>query len=369
MPSAYPGAIDNFTDPTGASNLSDAPVLHHSQHTDVNRAVNAIETELGTNPKGVAASVKDRLVAIEAALAGKEVSANKGIASGYAGLDAGGLLAQNVDAAKVASGTLGVARIPNLSGAKILGTGSGGAVIPLDAVPSLPASQTTSGTFAVARIPGLPGTQITSGLIDAARLPTSVTANANSRVVADVAARDAIPTGERVNGLLVTVLTPLTLYVWRTDNSTWNQIGGPGGISEPPLEAYEGTALTTSVTTFNPGAPGHSQVFTAPKSGQVYITVSSLLIITTGTGSGYLAAEVRAGAVIGSGTVIDAAVTQKSVSIGGAALLRNGSSYRYLVPGLTAGNQYHVRTMFTTSASPTATMQVFYRRVLVEMVH
>lgn len=369
MPSSYPGGLDNFNNPTAADNLSDAPVLHTAQHTNVNDAVKAIETELGTNPKGVNTSVRARLEAIEAAQGGFQVTTAKGAANGYAGLDAGGMLAQNIDAGKITAGSVAVARIPNLSGAKILGTGSGGAAIPLDAVPNLPAARTTSGVFDIARIPTIPLATGVSGILPAGMIPSSVTSNANSKVVADVAGRDAIALVDRVDGMIVTVRSPWTQYTWRADNSTWNQSGGPGAISEPPLEAYEGTALTTSTTTFNAGAPGHSQVFTAPKSGQVYITVSSLLIITVGTGSGYLAAEVRAGAVIGSGTVIDAAVTQKAVSIGGAALLRNGSSYRYLVPGLTSGSQYHVRTMFTTSASPTCTMQIFYRRVLVEMVH
>ena len=38
-----------------------AVVLHSSQHADANDAIEAIETELGTNPSGASASVKDRL--------------------------------------------------------------------------------------------------------------------------------------------------------------------------------------------------------------------------------------------------------------------------------------------------------------------
>lgn len=371
MPTAYPGALDNFTNPTGADNLSDAPVLHHSQHTNVNDAVKAIETELGTNAKGAATSVRARLEAIEAAAAGFQVASAKGQPNGYAGLDAGGLLAQNIDAGKLASGTVPIARIPNLSGAKILGTGGGGAAIPVDAVPLLPASQTSSGTFAVARIPGLPGSQITSGTIDAARLPTTVTSNANSQVVNDQAGRDAIPVANRVNGMIVTQLNPYVQWTWRTDNSTWEQSGGPGSANESPLEAYDSTTLTTSITSFDPGAPGLSQVFTAPKSGKIYITVSSLIILTAGStnGAGYFGAEVRQGNVIGSGTIMDSIITQKCVAVGGTIGSRAAASMRYLVPGLTAGNLYHVRTMFTTSSSPAVTMQLFYRRVLVEMVH
>lgn len=369
MPSGYPATLDNFTNPTGANNLSDAPVLHHSQHANVNDAVKAIETELGTNPRGTATSVRARLEAIETSLVGKANASAVGVAGGIASLDAGGFLSQSIDAGKIASGTVPIARIPNLSGAKILGTGSGGAAIPLDAVPLLPASQISSGQFAAARIPPLDGSIIATGTIPAARLPSTVTSNANSQVVADVAGRDAIPLANRVDGMIVTVRSPFTQYTWRADNSTWEQSGGPGGISEPPLEAYDATTLTTSIVTFDPGAPGLSQVFTAPKSGKVMITLSTLIIITAGTGAGYFGAEVRAGSVVGSGTIIDSVATQKCCAIGGATSIRSGGSIRYQVPGLTPGNSYHVRSMFTTSSSPTATMQLFYRRILVEMVH
>ena len=63
--SAYPAAIDSFANP-GASTLMDDTVYDHDvQHSNVNDAVNAIETELGTNPKGSSASVKARLDLIE----------------------------------------------------------------------------------------------------------------------------------------------------------------------------------------------------------------------------------------------------------------------------------------------------------------
>lgn len=369
MPTAYPAALDNFNNPTAADDLNDAPVLHSAQHTNVNDAVKAIETELGLLPKGASATVRARLDAIDVAVGNRILTSAAGAALGVATLNGSSMLSQNVDAGKITTGSVAVARIPNLSGAKILGTGGGGAPIPVDAVPDLPASKTTSGTFAVARIPGLPGTQITSGTVDAARLPSSVTANANSRVVADVAAMNAIPVPERVNGMIVTVLSPWTQYTWRSDNSTWNQSGGPGAVSEPPTEVYDGTPLTSSVITFNAGAPGQSITFTAPKSGKIWVILGSLVIITVGTGQGYFSAEVRQGNVVGSGTVVNAAATTNSVAVGGATGLRSGGSVKYLVEGLTAGNQYHVRTMFTTSSSPTATMQMFYRRLAIEMVH
>ena len=59
MASSYPGGIDSLTNPAPSDSM--AVVLHSSQHADANDAIEAIETELGTNPSGASASVKDRL--------------------------------------------------------------------------------------------------------------------------------------------------------------------------------------------------------------------------------------------------------------------------------------------------------------------
>jgi hypothetical protein len=215
----YPGAIDALSNPTAGDNLDTGAVLHTTQHTNLNDAVEAIETELGTNPKGAALSVKARLDALDAAIAARSLLADEGAASGIATLDGSSKLVQNVDASKVNSGTLAAARLPAHSGALILGTGGGGAAIPLDAVPNLTTAKTTSGTFDVARIPGLPGSQITSGTVPRTRLPADIAANA--LVKADIAARDAIVAGDRIDGLLVYVRSPKSTWMWRADNSTW----------------------------------------------------------------------------------------------------------------------------------------------------
>lgn len=224
MPSGYPAAIDNFTDPTAVNNLSDASVLHSSLHTNVNDAINAIETELGLTPRGTALSVAARLSSIDTALTARSLLADEGVANGIATLDGAQKLVQSLDAAKISSGTIDVARVPNLSGAKILGTGSGGVAIPVDAVPSLDAGKTTTGTFNAARVPGLDGAKITTGTIAAARLPVSVTANANAKRVADVAARDAIPLVDRTDGMIVWTTSPNAIFSWRTDSSKWHMI-------------------------------------------------------------------------------------------------------------------------------------------------
>ena len=63
MTTNYPNSIDNFVNPAGTATLASPD--HAGQHTDINDAVEAIETELGTLPKGSKASVKARLDAVD----------------------------------------------------------------------------------------------------------------------------------------------------------------------------------------------------------------------------------------------------------------------------------------------------------------
>lgn len=67
MGTNYPGAIDSLTNPSasGGDTLDDPP--HDTQHADANDAIEAIETELGVNPRGSEATVRARLDAIESA--------------------------------------------------------------------------------------------------------------------------------------------------------------------------------------------------------------------------------------------------------------------------------------------------------------
>lgn len=67
MASAYPGALDALTNPSGSDSLDTPAVLHSAQHTNANDAVEAIEATLGVNPQGGSATVKARLDALTAA--------------------------------------------------------------------------------------------------------------------------------------------------------------------------------------------------------------------------------------------------------------------------------------------------------------
>jgi hypothetical protein len=65
MATVYPGAIDDFTNPTSSDTLDSQTVPHAAQHADINDAVEAIETALGTNPEGGAADVSARIGDLE----------------------------------------------------------------------------------------------------------------------------------------------------------------------------------------------------------------------------------------------------------------------------------------------------------------
>lgn len=65
MATSYPGGIDAFTNPTATDAMDALAVPHADQHADANDAIEAIETELGTNPSGSEATVAARIAAVE----------------------------------------------------------------------------------------------------------------------------------------------------------------------------------------------------------------------------------------------------------------------------------------------------------------
>jgi hypothetical protein len=69
MATSYPNGLDNFTNPTSEDKLDSATVPHSAQHTNANDAIEAIQAELGLNPKGASESVVARLTTIETDLA------------------------------------------------------------------------------------------------------------------------------------------------------------------------------------------------------------------------------------------------------------------------------------------------------------
>jgi hypothetical protein len=89
MSSAYPGALDSFaTNKTNSTLETDDHPVHHNDLAD---AINSIEAELGMDPSGVYATVKERLVTITAALSVVTANAQAGNYTLVIG-DAGGLI-------------------------------------------------------------------------------------------------------------------------------------------------------------------------------------------------------------------------------------------------------------------------------------
>lgn len=73
MSTQYPAALDVLINPTSSDSLNSATVPHHQQHTDLNDAVEAIETVLGLSPAGSHLTVKDRIIAAESSIATQSV--------------------------------------------------------------------------------------------------------------------------------------------------------------------------------------------------------------------------------------------------------------------------------------------------------
>jgi hypothetical protein len=68
MASSYPGALDALTNPSATDTLDSATVPHHTQHSNANDAIEAIEATLGVNPQSSSATVADRLVLISSGM-------------------------------------------------------------------------------------------------------------------------------------------------------------------------------------------------------------------------------------------------------------------------------------------------------------
>jgi len=68
MASSYPGALDAFSNPSASDTLDSATVPHHTQHSDANDAIEAIQATLGVNPQSSSTTVADRLVLISSGM-------------------------------------------------------------------------------------------------------------------------------------------------------------------------------------------------------------------------------------------------------------------------------------------------------------
>lgn len=61
MSTAFPTALDTFTNPSSNSNMNDSGVVHNVQHTNTNDAIVAIETAIGITGSSDSASLQYKL--------------------------------------------------------------------------------------------------------------------------------------------------------------------------------------------------------------------------------------------------------------------------------------------------------------------
>jgi hypothetical protein len=114
----------------------------------------------------------------------------------------------------------------------------------------------------------------------------------------------------------------------------------------------QNTSGTTTSTSFTPTLTGGttcSFTFVAPPSG-IIIVHNTTNLSNTLTSGVLMSFEIRIGAVIGSGTVFQAADDQNTNQSSGVAGVGNRATVSTPVTGLTAGATYNIRQMFRVSA-------------------
>ena len=70
MTTAFPTALDNFTNPASTDLLSQAGVSHADQHANANDAIEALEARVGITNSADVTSHDNRIAALEAGGAG-----------------------------------------------------------------------------------------------------------------------------------------------------------------------------------------------------------------------------------------------------------------------------------------------------------
>jgi len=136
-------------------------------------------------------------------------------------------------------------------------------------------------------------------------------------------------------------------------------------LDTPPTQSAIGDPtfdLTSATFTTAATAGSYTEVavvFTAPTTGRIKWTASARLI-NSATGGTLVTCEVREGATIGSGTVVDVAA-DRGPSHYGASFARLGTSR--MVSGLTPGATYNARLLHRVT---TGTGSIALRELIVE---
>lgn len=142
----------------------------------------------------------------------------------------------------------------------------------------------------------------------------------------------------------------------------------------PPTVSYEMATLgsTTSVT-YTATITGSSVAggtFVCPPSGRVMVLWGTGMFHNTLGSSGWCSWEIRAGASVGSGTVVVAADDSRAVRMKVAHATNNDQQWGWHYPvlsGLTASSTYNIRHMFKNEGS--GTLSIVRQRITVTPAH
>lgn len=117
-----------------------------------------------------------------------------------------------------------------------------------------------------------------------------------------------------------------------------------------------------SNTTYGGGSNTCGVAFVAPTSGRVQVPFYAYFE-ANGAQEVYISVALRAGGVVGSGSVVDAATDTRALVAQSAADDRSAGAYRYF-SGLTPGDTYNVRVEHRVDSGG-GTGDIFNRTVMV----
>lgn len=136
------------------------------------------------------------------------------------------------------------------------------------------------------------------------------------------------------------------------------------GVPITQTSSAAGSVSTTSLTYVAlSGDPGLS--FVSPTSGRVLVTIAAAMDGNAADTYATMGFQIRTGAVVGSGTIIQAANDTDVVAHQGTSDLTGGRTS--LVSGLTSGSTYNVQTLYKL-LSGTGTAFFARRSVIVQSV-
>lgn len=145
------------------------------------------------------------------------------------------------------------------------------------------------------------------------------------------------------NGQLAVTLDTGT--VWQRKSGAWVGLFGSGGTYPNSVQNTAGTSSAGAFSATLTGGTTCSMTFVAPATGTVDIHNTAQVSNNTGGMSSIASVEVRAGAVVGSGTVVLAAAIENGILAGDATRCTVITP----VTGLTAGSTYNVQVLYVVT--------------------